>query len=301
MNRRSFIKNTSLSASVLTLSPKQILSTLLQQPSYKLTSLRGNIGYFNERGGTIAYYISNNEIVIVDTQFEDTILHLLSELTNKYHLPFKLLINTHHHIDHTSGNIAFKGLAEHVVGHENCLANYKRVSAAQHNEDKQLFQDTTFTTTWQTKVGHENIKAHYFGAAHTNGDAVIHFEHANIAHVGDLMFNKIYPYIDMSAGASFKSWVQVLDKVLTTFDNKTTFIFGHASKDEVIGNKEDLKKMRHYIEQLLTLVEKEIKSGKTKDEIMKITSIPDVCVWTDEKNVLKMNLDAAYTELNLKI
>lgn len=298
MNRRNFIKNTSLTAGVLSLSPKQILAALIQQPSYKLTPLHGNIGYFNERGGTIAYYIANNEIVIIDTQFADTIPHLLDELKNKYHLPFKLLINTHHHIDHTSGNIAFKGLAEHVVGHENCLANYKRVSAAQHTEDKQLFQDVTFKTTWQTKVGHENIKAHYFGAAHTNGDAVIHFEHANIAHVGDLMFNKIYPYIDMSAGASFKSWVHVLDKVLTTFDDKTIFIFGHASKDEVTGNKEDLKKMQHYIEQLLTLVEKDIKAGKSKDEIMQIQSIPSVGAWTDEKGVLKMNLDAAYTELS---
>ena len=298
MNRRNFIKNTSLTAGVLTLSPKQILSTLLQQPSYKLTPLHGNIGYFNERGGTIAYYIAKNEIVVIDTQFEDTIPHLLTELKNKYHLPFKLLINTHHHGDHTGGNFAFKDLAEHVVGHENCLANYKRVAALQHNEDKQLFQDTTFKTTWQTKVGNENIKAYYFGAAHTSGDAVIHFEQANIAHIGDLMFNKIYPYIDMSAGASFKSWINVLDKIIATFDDKTIFIFGHASKDEVTGNKEDLKKMQHYIHQVLALVDKEMKAGKSKDEIMQIQSIPNVGEWTDEKHVLKMNLDAAYTELS---
>ncbi|MFX6246451.1 hypothetical protein ABTF77_21355, partial [Acinetobacter baumannii] len=78
--------------------------------------------------------------------------------------------------DHTGGNIAFKGLVPHVTGHENCLVNYKRVAAAQKNEDKQLFQDVTFKDTWKYKAGKERIKAYYFGAAHTNGDAVIHFE-----------------------------------------------------------------------------------------------------------------------------
>jgi glyoxylase-like metal-dependent hydrolase (beta-lactamase superfamily II) len=36
---------------------------------------------------------------------------------------------------------------------------------------------------------------HYFGAGHTNGDSIIHFERAN-AHCGDLVFNRRYPVVD---------------------------------------------------------------------------------------------------------
>jgi glyoxylase-like metal-dependent hydrolase (beta-lactamase superfamily II) len=297
MERRNFIRNAGLSAGLLALTPKDLLASFFQQPAYQLTPLRNDVGFFTEKGGTIVYYLSKEGIVVVDTEFPDPAKHLIDELKKQNDKPFKFLINTHHHGDHTGGNIAFKGLAEHVVGHENCLANYVRVATEQKSEDKQLFQDITFKDTWTAKVGKEKIKAHYFGAGHTNGDAIIHFEHANIAHMGDLMFNKMYPYIDPKAGASFKSWVNVLDKALSTFNNDTIFVFGHASKNVVTGTKEDLKGMKNYVEQVLTLVSKQIKEGKSKDEILKITSIPNVGEWADEAKRIQSNLEAAYNEL----
>ncbi len=297
MQRRQFIRNTALTSGLLMLSSKELLASLLQQPAYKLTLLRNNVGFFTERGGTIVYYISKEGIVVVDSEFPDQAKHLIDELKKENTQPFKLLINTHHHGDHTGGNIAFKGLVEHVVGHENCLLNYKKVAADQKSEDKQLFQDVTFKDTWKVKVGDEKIKAYYYGAGHTNGDAIIHFEHANIAHVGDLMFNKMYPYIDKPAGASFKSWITVLDKTIKHFDNDTLFVFGHGSKNIVTGGKEELKKMQHYIEQLLQFVGLQIKDGKSKEDILKITSIPNVGEWTDEMKRIQSNLEAAYSEL----
>jgi cyclase len=297
MNRRSFIKNTSLTAGLFSFSSQNLLAAFLQQPAYKLTSLRNDVGIFTEKGGTIVYYLSKEGIVVVDTEFPDPAKHLIDELKKQSDQPFKLLINTHHHGDHTGGNIAFKGLVEHVVGHENCLSNYKRVATEQKSEDKQLFQDITFSQTWHTKIGKERIKAHYFGPAHTGGDAIIHFEHANIAHVGDLMFNKMYPFIDKKAGASFKNWITVLDKTIETFDNSTLFVFGHGSKNLVTGSKEDLKGMKNYIEQLLSFVDKQIKAGKSKEEILQITSIPNVGEWADELKQLKTNLDVAFSEL----
>ena len=297
MHRRQFIRNTTLTSGLLMLSSKELLASFFQQPAYKLTALRNNVGIFTERGGTIVYYISKDGIVVVDSEFPDQAKHLIDELKKENAQPFKLLINTHHHGDHTGGNIAFKGLVEHVVGHKNCLSNYQRVAAEQKSEDKQLFQDITFKDTWKTKFGKEKIKAHYFGAAHTNGDAIIHFEHANIAHMGDLMFNKMYPVVDKKAGASFKSWVNVLDKAINHFDNDTLFVFGHGSKNNVTGGKEDLKKMQNYIDQLLKFVEQQIKDGKSKEEILKLTNIPNVGEWNDEMKRIQSNLEVAYGEL----
>jgi cyclase len=102
--------------------------------------------------------------------------------------PFKFLINTHHHGDHTGGNIAFKGIAEHVVGHENCLANYKRVTeAARINNCTRIL---LLVKAGNKRSVKKVSRTYYFGAAHTNGDAIIHFENANIAHMGDLLFNQ---------------------------------------------------------------------------------------------------------------
>jgi glyoxylase-like metal-dependent hydrolase (beta-lactamase superfamily II) len=297
MQRRHFLRNAGLSASLLALAPKDLLAAFLQQPAYKLTMLRNNVGIFNEKGGTIAFYLSDEGIVVVDSQYPATIQHAIDELKKINQNPFKLLINTHHHGDHTGGNIAFKGLVEHVVGHENCLSNYKRVAAEQKSEDKQLFQDITFKDTWKYKIGKEKIKAHYFGAAHTSGDAMIHFQNANIVHMGDLMFNRIYPVIDRKAGASFKHWTIVLDKALDTFDDDTIFVFGHGSNNAVVGSKDDLRGMQQYINQLFKLVDENIKAGKSKEDILQITSIPNVAEWKDEFKLIKINLETAYLEL----
>jgi glyoxylase-like metal-dependent hydrolase (beta-lactamase superfamily II) len=297
MQRRNFIKKTAITAGLIGLSTKEILAAFLQQPAYKITMLRNDVGIFTEKGGTIAFYMSKNGIAVVDAQFPDTSKHLIDELKKLQDNPINFLINTHHHGDHTGGNISFKGIAEHVVGHENCLSNYKRVATEQHSEDKQLFQDITFHDSWKTKVGNESIRAHYFGAGHTSGDALIHFEHANIVHLGDLMFNKVYPFIDKKAGASFTNWIKVLDKAQSTFDKDTIFVFGHGSNNQVTGGKEDLKGLQNYISKLLEQVGAAIKQGKSKDEILKIASIDNVGEWKDEFHLIQANLEAAYTEL----
>src|SRR5258705_2502540 len=96
-----------------------------------------NIGIFTERGGTIAFLLSKKGIVVVDAQFPDQSKHLIDELKKRSDRPFELLINTHHHGDHTAGNISFKGLVPHVLAHANSLTNQKNVAIANKTEDKQ--------------------------------------------------------------------------------------------------------------------------------------------------------------------
>jgi glyoxylase-like metal-dependent hydrolase (beta-lactamase superfamily II) len=243
--------------------------------------------------------LSKKGIVVVDAEFPEQAQHLIAELKKRSEKPFKLLINTHHHGDHTSGNIAFKDVVPHVLAHENSKINQKNVAVKNKTDDKQLYPDKTFTDTWSDKVAKEKISLYYFGAAHTNGDAIIHFEHANIAHMGDLVFNRRYAFIDRSAGANIKSWIAVLDKTLAKFDNNTLFIFGHAfDPEKVTGNKEDLKAMQNYLSKLLEFVEGEIRSGKSKEEILKAKAIPGVPEWQGDG--IERGLTAAYDELTEK-
>ncbi len=208
MNRRNFLTQTALSAGALTLLQNDILTALFQEP-WKISMLTSDIGVFTERGGTILFYLSKKGIVVVDSQFPDQSKHLIDELKKKSEKPFKVLINTHHHGDHSGGNISFKGLVEHVVAHENSKINQEKTAKQNKNEDKQLYPDQTYTSTWCQKLGKEKICLHYFGAGHTNGDSFVHFQHANIVHCGDLVFNRRHPYVDRSAGANMKSWIIV--------------------------------------------------------------------------------------------
>lgn len=295
MQRRQFLRKTSMGAGLFALSSPKLLANLIQQPAYALKPLRNEVGIFTERGGTIAYYPSKEGYIVVDSQFPDPSKHLIEQLQKSKELPFRLLINTHHHGDHTGGNISFKGLVQNVAGHENCLANFKRVSELNKSADKQLYQDITFGDTWQCKAGKEKIKTHYFGPAHTNGDAIIHFEQANIAHMGDLLFNQLHPYIDRSAGANIKNWLLVMEKTRKTFDKDTLFIFGHgASPEKITGSLEDVIAFEDYLQKLLAFVTAEIKSGKSRDEIIKLKEIPGI---TWQANGAERSITAAYDEL----
>jgi glyoxylase-like metal-dependent hydrolase (beta-lactamase superfamily II) len=295
MNRRIFLRNSAFSFGALSLAHQSLLASFVQEP-WTIKMLTEDIGVFTERGGTILFYLSKEGTVVVDTEFPEQANHLIEELKKKSTQPFALLINTHHHGDHSSGNISFKGLTPHVLAHANSLKNQQKVAIAQKSEDKQLYPDQTFTDTISKNIGKEKITLRYFGAAHTDGDALIHFENANIVHMGDLINNRRYPYIDRTAGASVRNWVSVLEKTQQTFDKNTTFVFGHASPGfEVYGKQADISAMKNYFEKLLAFTQAEIKAGKSKEEFLKNTSIPGVTEWVGDG--IQRSLTATWEEL----
>jgi len=296
MDRKYFLQNSLLAFGAVTLGKQSIVKAMAVDP-WKITMLTKDIGIFTERGGTIAFHFSKDGITVVDAQFPDTAQHLINELKKKNDQAFHLLINTHHHGDHTSGNIAFKDLLKRVLAHENSLANQQKVAATTKTEDKQLYPNQTFGKVWEERSGKERISLNYFGPGHTNGDAIIHFEHANIVHMGDLVFNRRHPFVDRSAGANINSWMNVLNAAMNKFDNKTVFVCGHSGNDfEVKGKKEMLLAFHDYLGNVLNFVGNEIKAGKTKEEILKATQIPGSPEWKTDG--IERPLAAAFEELS---
>ncbi|MDA9555793.1 MBL fold metallo-hydrolase [Pelobium sp.] len=302
MNRRNFLLNGALTLGALALGKyTSFASTFDFAAAYNVKMLTDKVGVFTEQGGTILFLLSKAGIVVVDSQFPDPANHLIEDLKKRTEKPFDLLINTHHHGDHTSGNIAFKGLVNHLVAHENSAINQKRVAEdgikAGRKVVEQYYPDQAFTKDWKYKIGGDHIKAYYFGAGHTNGDAMIHFEDQNVVHMGDLVFNRRYPFIDKTAGANIKSWIEVLDKAKDTFGSKTQYVFGHAFEPEkIVGNQDDLSAFQNYLEKLLEFVSKEMKAGKTNEEILRATQIPGAEEWRGDG--IGRSLTAAIAELS---
>src|SRR5262245_31810903 len=94
------------------------------------TPIRRNVGFFTGRGRTIGYLINSSAVVVIDSQYPDSAKACLDGVNerSKNH-PVDLLINTHHHGDHTGGNIVFKGVAKHVVAHARAVELQKEVAA----------------------------------------------------------------------------------------------------------------------------------------------------------------------------
>jgi glyoxylase-like metal-dependent hydrolase (beta-lactamase superfamily II) len=186
---------------------------------------------------------------------------------------------------------------EHVA-HENAIQNYKRVAAEQNALDKAVFPSVSFKDTARYDIGDESLSLFYFGPAHTNGDAIVLYEKANVVHLADLIFNRRFPYIDKSSGAHIQSWVKVLDKVMNTFPKDTIFIFGHKGEGyEVTGNHNDVRAFQNYLEKLLEFGRLCVASGKSLDEVKATTTvIPGAEEWKGDG--IGRSLDAVYAELS---
>jgi len=295
MKRRSFVQSGSLALSLSAL-PNWI--SMINLSAYQMTPLRRNVGIFTEKGGTIGWLIQPEAFVVIDTQWKEQSESLLAEIRKKTDAPMPFLINTHHHGDHTSGNIAFKGIAEYILAHENSKINQMAVAQKNNTMSQQLFPDMTYTDRKLKEVGDETIDLQYWGPAHTNGDSIIHFQEANVVHCGDLVFNRKFPYIDKSTGAMIDNWIEILQQMQSYFDNDTLFIFGHSREGfSVTGNKGDLAAFSDYLTALLEFVATEIRNGKTREQILTTTSIPGVPEWSGEG--IERSLTAAMDELGL--
>lgn len=237
--------------------------------------LRRNTGIFSGRGGTIGWLASPSGLIVIDTQFPDTAAVCLAGLPGREGRRLDAVLNTHHHADHTSGNPVFKPFTRQIVAQANVPKLQFAAAERAGNLESQVFADTTFAEVWRHDCGDEVVTAQYFGPAHTNGDAVMTFEKANVVHLGDLVFNRLYPYIDRPGGASARGWVKRLEEVHESFPADAIYIFGHGStKFGVTGTRDDLLVMRDLLDAMLHHVQKGLDAGQTKDQIVALDNLP---------------------------
>ena len=268
--RRDFLFTSAAAALAAALGRPRLAAALQGQAQQAVfTPIRRNVGFFTMRGGTIGYLAHPGGVVVVDSQFPPEAKACLEGLnTRSGNRPVDFLINTHHHGDHTGGNISFRGAAKKVVAHTKADEHMRQPPGGQPPAD-QLFPDTTFADRWSADVGDERVTARHYGRAHTSGDSVITFERANVAHMGDLMFHQRHPVVDRAAGASIRNWVTVLDRAMGDHANDTVYIFGHANAGlPVTGSRSEVTAFRNYLDALLTFVETQVKAGRSRDEIL---------------------------------
>lgn len=241
----------------------------LQEVKPVFTALRRNVGTFTMRGGTIGWLVNPDAVVVVDSQFPEEAKTCIAGLNERSgNRPVDCLVNTHHHGDHTGGNISFRGIARSVVAQTKAAEDMHNPPGGQPPED-QLYPDVTFARDWAKDVGDEHVTAKWYSRAHTSGDVVVTFERANVAHMGDLMFNRRHPVVDRAAGATLRGWMTALDGAMADHDADTRYIFGHAGADlPVTGTRADLVHFQSYLGAVLDFVQNQVKAGHSRDEVM---------------------------------
>jgi cyclase len=159
-NRRRFLTTSSLALAAATVDLSKLFAQAGQAapptPQTAFIPLRGTVGYFTGQGGTIGYHISKEGVVVVDAQMPATAKICLEGIKERDGgRMIDILVNTHHHGDHTGGNPVFKSSVKKILAHANVpelqRAAAARQAAARPNDQAPeiVVANATFANTWR--------------------------------------------------------------------------------------------------------------------------------------------------------
>lgn len=265
-------------------------------------TVRGDVGYFTGRGGTIGWMVTKDAVAAVDTQYPNTAQICVDGLKQRSSgRTIDMTFITHHHGDHTGGLAIFQGASKKVLAHERVPELMKMVASAQPNAPAPVLPTATFGTVWSEEMGKQRITARHYGPGHTGGDAVIHFERAHVVHMGDLLFYEIHPRVDRPGGASIQNWMKTLETVAKEMPADTLYIAGHARPGAPVVVKRDaLLGLRNYFDAALNHVRKGLAQQKAQADIVSLAALPGFEQYQSSGQILTLSgvLTAAYEELS---
>ena len=301
----------SLTASALQQPPRPAASAIevekLSDNLYVLKALSAG------GGGNTSVLVTANGVVVVDTKnpgWGQPLLEKIKTLTNK---PVTMIINTHTHGDHVSGNVEFPATVE-VVAHENTKANMAAMRPASFvaqpagGPPPNIFTQNngrgmakrTFKDTMTIGSGADRLELYYFGRAHTNGDAMVLFPAARALHMADVFANKGLPGIDSNNGGTGVGYADTLTKAADFADknNVQTIINGH---NNATTTRAELREFMQYVRDFVKTAQDGKRSGKSVDEVAQAWKTPAKYVGYEAMPVpvrVRANVDLIFKETN---
>lgn len=240
--------------------------------------LRDKLTLLNGPGGNVAVLNGPDGKIIVDTFLAPAWSNLKEALTKLGTEPLKVVIDTHWHFDHTDNNAPLHAAGATILAHENTK---KRMSEPHHlpvfdfdvpASPTEALPQQTFTTTHKLQVNGETVALQHFPPAHTDTDIYVHFQQANVIHLGDTFFNTMYPFIDPSTGGTVSGMITANEKVLSLVNRETKIIPGHGP----IGTKADLTKTRDMLVTAQERIQKLKSAGKSIEETIAAKPLADL-------------------------
>lgn len=222
-------------------------------------------------GGNTAVFVTAGGVVLVDTKLPGWGQPLLDGVKKISNRPITMVINTHTHGDHTSGQLEFPGSIE-VVAHENTRTAMLKMEDFKKPEAARALPKRTFKDRLTVGMGNDRIDLYYFGPGHTNGDAWIAFPSQRTVHAGDIFAGKQVPLVDMGNGGSGVAYPDTLMKAYNGISNVDTIITGHAN---TTLRWADLKEYADFNREFLTWVRAEMKAGRTPEQAAAEYKVPE--------------------------
>jgi len=167
-------------------------------------------------------------------------------------------------------------------------AHSERAGGSARTGHKAGWPRTTFADSLTLELDTDTVHLWNFGPAHSDGDAVVYFERADVVHMGDL-FHGLH---DASMGEDMDGMVHTFTETLARIGEDTRVMTGHGA----LSTYGELRDYRQMLIDTLLMVRARIAGGATAEEIASGT-LPEAWVGTFGEDGAGPWLSAIYSTL----